>query len=89
MVEEDFQAAAAQADPAVAGQLTAAVLEDAWVQLHEQLGDLRSLAPKAQETAQGYHIVSLAGDFDAGQFDVQVVMNDDHGVAGFFLLPPS
>jgi hypothetical protein len=88
MVEEDFEAAARQADPAVAAQLTAEVLEQAWAQLSAQLGALTSLEPQDQSIVQGYHFVVLTGVFAAGTFNVQVVMSDDASVAGFFVRPP-
>jgi len=89
MLDGDFEAAAAEADPAVAGQLTAQVLEDTWMQLRGQLGALETLTPKSQEVSSGYHIVTLAGTFAQTLLDVRVVMNDDRKVGGFFLLPPS
>jgi hypothetical protein len=89
MLDGDFEAAAAEADPAVAGQLTAQVLEDTWLQLRGQLGALETLVPKSQEISSGYHIVTLAGQFAQTLLDVRVVMNDDRKVGGFFLMPPS
>jgi hypothetical protein len=89
MLENDFEAAAAEVDPAVAGQLTAQVLQDTWLQLRGQLGALETLAAKSQEISSGYHIVTLAGTFAQTALDVRVVMNDDRKVGGFFLMPPS
>ena len=89
VVEGDFEAAAAQAHEAVAAQMTPAALEAAWAQLAPQLGELKSLEPKEQRIEQGLHLVVLTGVFDAGTFDVQVYMGDDHSVAGFFVRPPN
>jgi hypothetical protein len=50
---------------------------------------LKSLEPKEQRIEQGLNLVVLTGVFDAGTFDVQVYMGDDHAVAGFFVRPPS
>jgi hypothetical protein len=89
VVEGEFEKAAAQAHEAVAAQMTAATLEGAWAQLGPQLGELKSLEPKEQRIEQGLNLVVLTGVFDAGTFDVQVYMGDDHAVAGFFVRPPS
>jgi hypothetical protein len=89
VVAGEFEKAAAQAHEAVAAQMTAAALEGAWAQLGPQLGDLKSLEPKEQRIEQGLNLVVLTGVFDAGTFDVQVFMGDDHAVAGFFVRPPS
>jgi hypothetical protein len=89
LVEGDFEEAAEQVNEAVSAQLGAAQLEGAWTQLSPQLGTLDSIEPKAQVMQQGFHVVILKGVFAAGTFDVQVVMADDHSVAGFFVRPPS
>jgi hypothetical protein len=88
-VEGDFEQAAAQAHEAVAAQMTAATLRDAWAQLSPQLGELQSLEPKEQSMQQGLHLVVMTGTFTAGTFDVQVFMGEDHAVAGFFVRPPA
>jgi hypothetical protein len=84
----EFEKAGGQVNAAVAAQLGAAQLETVWAQLGAQLGELESLEPKEQRMEQGYHVVVLKGVFGAGTFDVQVVMADDHTVAGFFIRPP-
>jgi hypothetical protein len=89
MVDNDYEAAAAQANEAVAAQMTASVLENAWAQVEAQVGALHSLEPKSQSMIQGFHAVMLSGDFDAGTFDVMVAMADDHSVAGISVRPPS
>ena len=83
VVEGDFEKAVAQAP-----QWTAADLEGAWAQVGPQVGELKSLEPKEQRLDQGMNLVVLTGVFDAGTFDVQVYMGDDHAVAGFFVRPP-
>ena len=88
MVDGEFEEAAKQAHPAVAAQMTAAALEGAWAQLGPQLGELSSLEPQEQSLEQGMNLVVLTGVFSAGTFDVQVYMDDDHAVAGFFVRPP-
>lgn len=88
VVDHDFEAAARQAHPTVASQMTASVLAQAWDQLGPQLGALASLEPQDQSMEQGFHLVVLTGEFAAGTFDVQVFMGDDHTVAGFFVRPP-
>jgi hypothetical protein len=88
VVDHDFEAAADRAHEAVAAQMTAAVLEQAWAQLGPQLGALVSLEPQSQDMVQGLNLVVLTGVFAAGTFDVQVFMGDDHAVAGFFVRPP-
>ncbi len=85
----EFEPAAEQAHPAVAAQLDAAALERALAQLGPQLGALVSLEPKERSISQGLNLVVLTGVFDAGTFDVQVYMGDDHTVAGFFVRPPA
>ena len=87
-VEGKFEEAAEQAHPAVAAQMTAAVVEGGWAQIGSQFGELRSLEPKEQSLDQGFNLVVLTGVFDEGTFDVQVYMGDDHSVAGFFVRPP-
>ena len=89
VVEGDYEAAAAQAHPMVAAQMTGEVIENAWRQVAVQVGALGSLEPKEQRMEQGLNLVVLTGEFDAGTFDVQVFMNDEHQVAGFFVRPPS
>jgi len=84
----EFERAGEQVNAAVAAQLGATQLETVWAQLGAQLGELESLEPKVQRMEQGYHVVVLEGVFGAGTFDVQVVMADDHAVAGFFIRPP-
>jgi hypothetical protein len=86
--DAEFEKAGEQVNAAVAAQLGATQLEAAWGQLGAQLGELESLEPKEQGMEQGYHVVVLKGVFGAGTFDVQVVMADDHTVAGFFVRPP-
>jgi CubicO group peptidase (beta-lactamase class C family) len=86
--DDRFAAAAEQAHPAVAAQLTADALEQAMAQLGPQLGALRSLEPKERSISQGLNLVVLTGVFEAGTCDVQVYMGDDHTVAGFFVRPP-
>ena len=88
ILEGEFEAAAEQAHEAVAAQMTAAALEGAWAQLSPQLGELGSLEPKEQRLEQGFNVVVLTGVFAAGTFDVLVYMDDDHSVAGFFVVPP-
>ena len=88
VVEGDYEAAAAQAHPAVASQMTASALRSAMAQLGPQLGALDSLEPQAQRMEQGLHLVILTGGFAAGTFDVLVYMNEEHQVAGFFVRPP-
>ena len=88
VVAGEFEEAAAQANDAVAAQMTAGVLEDGWGQLAPQLGDLGSLEPQDQGMVQGFHEVIMTGVFNAGTFDVRVIMADDHSVAGFFVTPP-
>ena len=82
----DFAAAAEKANEAVKTQMSAEVLEGMWAQLGGQLGAMESLEPKAQTMEQGFHVVILKGVFGNGTFDVQVVMADDHSVAGFFVI---
>jgi hypothetical protein len=84
----EFEKAGEQVNAAVAAQLGATQLETVWAQLGAQLGELELLEPKEQRMEQGYHVVVLKGVFGAGTFDVQVVMADDHTVAGFFIRPP-
>lgn len=88
VVAGDYEAAAAQAHPMVAAQMTGAVIENAWRPVHEQVGALQSLEPKDQRMEQGLHLVILAGAFANGMFDVLVFMNDEHQIAGFFVRPP-
>ena len=88
VVDGDYEAAAAQAHPAVASQMTASALRSAMAQLGPQLGTLDSLEPQAQRMEQGLHLVVLTGEFGAGTFDVLVFMNEQHQVAGFFVRPP-
>jgi hypothetical protein len=88
VVAGEFEEAAAQANDAVADQMTTGVLEDGWGQLAPQLGDLGSLEPQDQGMLQGFHEVIMTGVFAAGTFDVRVIMADDHTVAGFFVTPP-
>ena len=88
IVAGDFSEAAAQANEAVADQMNAGVLEDGWGQLAPQLGVLSSLEPQDQGMLEGFHEVIMTGVFEAGTFDVRVIMADDHTVAGFFVTPP-
>lgn len=83
LVDNDFEAAAQQANEAAAAQITAAVLQKASVQLYEQLGALQSLEPKDQTMSQGFRVVILTGVFETGTANVQVFMADDHSIAGF------
>ena len=87
MTEGDYAAAAAKVNAAVAAQLGAAELEAAAGQLSGQLGALQSLEPQRQGMEQGFHEVVMTGVFDAGTFNVQVFLADDHTVAGFFIRP--
>ncbi len=88
VVEGEFEQAAEQAHEAVAAQMSAEVLEDAWAQLGPQLGELTSLEPREQSLDQGLNLVVLTGVFSTGTFDVQVYMDDDHAIGGFFVRPP-
>ena len=88
VVEGDYAAAAAQAHPMVAAQMTGAVIEEAWRPVAAQVGALESLEPKDQRMEQGLNLVILTGEFSAGTFEVLVFMNDEHQVAGFFVRPP-
>ena len=38
---------------------------------------------------ESFHVVILTSAFADGTFDLQIVMANDHTVAGFFLRPPS
>ncbi|MDH3271974.1 MAG: DUF3887 domain-containing protein [Gemmatimonadota bacterium] len=87
MTEGDYEAAADKVNGAVAAQLGAAQLEAAAGQLSGQLGALLSLEPQRQGMEQGFYEVVMTGVFDAGTFDVQVFLADDHTVAGFFVRP--
>ncbi len=74
---------------AIAQGGNAAMIEQAVAQVAAQVGDLISLEPKRQEMQQGFHVVIMTAVYTNGTFDAQVVMADDHTVAGFFLLPPT
>lgn len=87
--EGEFEEAATRAHPAVAAQLGASQLQEAWDGLAVQLGALVSLESKSQSMDQGLNVVVLKGVFQNATLDVQVYMSDDHEVAGFFVRPPS
>jgi hypothetical protein len=64
-------------------------LESIWTQLGAQLGELGSLERKTEAMANGLHVVIMTGVFTNGTFDVQVVVDDERKVMGFFVRPPS
>ena len=88
----DYEAAAAHVseDERVASQMgSPEQLESIWTQLGAQLGELGSLEPKTEAMANGLHVVIMTGVFTNGTFDVQVVVDDERKVMGFFVRPPS
>jgi hypothetical protein len=88
----DYEAAAAHVseDERVASQMgSPEQLESIWTQLGAQLGELGSLERKTEAMANGLHVVIMTGVFTNGTFDVQVVVDDERKVMGFFVRPPS
>ncbi len=67
--------------------LNAVTLAQAWTRSTAQAGALSSLEPNRQEIREGLHRVILEGVFTNGTWDLEVIMTDDHTVAGFRFRP--
>ena len=86
--DQHFDSAAAKVAPPAQSQMDAAQLEAIWGQLGAQLGAMESLTAGTVSEQQGYQVVDLSGVFANGTFTVRVVLDDEHRVGGFFIVPP-
>lgn len=83
-----FDSAAVHVSPRVIEQMGEEQLTTLWPQITVQVGEMQDLLPERHSTLQGLHIVTMAGTFDAGVFDVNVVFDDEDRVMGFSVRPP-
>lgn len=83
-----FDSAATHVSPTVIEQMGEEQLTQLWPQITAQVGALQDLQPERQAELQGMQIVTLAGTFDAGVFDVNVVFDGEGDVVGFSVRPP-
>lgn len=83
-----FDSAAAHVSPQVVAQMGEDQLTTLWPQITVQVGEMQDLLPERHSTLNGLHIVTMAGTFDAGVFDVNVVFDADDRVMGFSVRPP-
>lgn len=88
LVDGHFDSAGAQVSPQVADRMGAEALEQLWPQVTAQVGDLQDLQPEGQSELNGLRIVTMAGTFGGGVFDVQVVYDAEQRVVGFSVRPP-
>lgn len=83
-----FDSAAADVSPQVIAQMDEEQLTQLWPRITAQVGALQDLQPERQSELNGLQIVTLAGTFDAGVFDVNVVFDGEGDVMGFSVRPP-
>lgn len=83
-----FDSAAVHVSPRVITQLGEEQLQALWPQITVQVGEMQDLLPERHSTLEGLHIVTMAGTFDAGVFDVNVVFDGEGDVVGFSVRPP-
>ena len=67
--------------------LNAVTLAQSWTRGPAQDGTMSALEPNRQEMREGLHRVILEGVFTNGTWDLEVIMTDDHTVAGFRFRP--
>ena len=84
-----FDSAAMHVSPQVITQMGAEQLTTLWPQITAQVGGLQDLQPEKQGELNGLRVVKLAGTFEAGVFDVNVVYDAEMKVVGFSVTPPS
>lgn len=83
-----FDSAAAHVSTQVIEQMGAEQLEQLWPRITAQVGAMQDLLPERQSELNGMRIVTMAGTFDAGVFDVNVVFDGEGQVVGFSVRPP-
>jgi hypothetical protein len=84
-----FDSAAMHVSPQVIAQMGEEQLTILWPQITAQVGAMHDLQPEKQGDLNGLRVVKLAGTFDAGVFDVNVVYDAEMKVVGFSVTPPS
>ena len=84
-----FDSAAIHVSPQVIAQMGEEHLAVLWPQITAQVGAMQDLQPEKQGDLNGLRVVKLAGTFDAGVFDVNVVYDAEMKVVGFSVTPPS
>ena len=67
--------------------LNVVALVHSWNRGPARYGAMSSLEPKRQEVHDGIHRVILEGVFTNGTYDLEVMMMDDHTVAGYAFRP--
>jgi len=83
----NYGVAAQRISPVARSQLTAEAIQGAWSAALGQTGELQGVDHGSYAPEQGLHAVLIPGRFQRGAFNIQVVLDGEGGVAGFFVRP--
>lgn len=89
LVAEDFTAAVATFDDAMASALPAADLAATWQQVTAQAGAYEEEILRRQESSGGYDAVVVTAQFEDSPLDIRVVFDAERRIAGLFFQPAS
>lgn len=85
MNEGQYEAAVETFDETMAEQLGAEELEELWESLLKQLGDFIEYEYDETHEVDGFQVVFLKGIFNDQNAILQVTVDDDKNIAGFFV----
>ena len=78
----------ARFDATMASAMPLEKLQTFWDATAAQVGALKTVKSARSVETQGYHVVTLACDFEKAPLNLRLVFDKDGKVAGFFLVPP-
>ena len=79
----------ARFDATMASAMPLEKLRSVWEATAAQVGALKTVKSARSAEMQGYHVVTLACDFEKSPLNLRLVFDKDGKVAGFFIVPPA
>jgi dienelactone hydrolase len=84
-----FDKVEARFDATMASAMPLEKLRTAWEATAAQVGALKTVKSARSVEMQGYHVVTLACDFEKAPLNLRLAFDKDGKVAGLFLVPPA
>lgn len=89
LAKGDYAAMLARFDSSLSGQVSEAVLKQAWQQLLDQMGAFNRRSGVKTGTVQNYPVAYVTCQFVNGEMDVRFTFNAQNKVIGMHYLPPN
>jgi len=89
LVARQYDKVEARFDATMASALPLEKLQSIWDATATKVGALKTMKGATSVETQGYHVVTLACDFEKAPLNLRLAFDKDGKIAGLFLVPPA